>query len=244
MKKNEKIKNFLVAISSAYKNGIVACYKNAENALVEKRYQLLVFNILGLLGLIAIPFVIAHGLYSLWENVIFPILGIVAILACLFHDKIEKLFDKPTQPIVNEKKCMQFILEVMTELHSRIYILKPFGVENLHFNIKQKTPFFDFTFTANMAGDSVFDDVSLAEIRHIIQERITERLNHGNACGIPKSVHNNSPSLVITDVRVAGNRYIYECVFVDNQAALKYVNSRNSGGNDSVSQIQASDDIF
>jgi hypothetical protein len=202
--------------------------------------------LIALLIILAILSFIVFLSVILWENVIFPILGVVAILVIFFGEHITVMFKKPIQPIVNvsQDNCVQFILEVMTEMYSRIYILKPFGIENLHFKIKQQAPFFCFVFSATMAGDSVFDDVSIAEIKYIIQERITERLYYGNANGIPYSIHGDCVSLVITDVKVAGNRYNYECVWVNNQAALDYVISRNNNGGDSVSQIPPNDDTF
>jgi hypothetical protein len=182
----------------------------------------------------------------LFEKVIEPILVILAFIVFLFHDKIYEMLKKPVQLTddISQDTCMQFILEVMTELCSRIFILKPFGIDSLHFKVKQKSPFFGFGFTAAMSGDSVFDDVSIAEIKHTLQERITERLYYGNANGIPYSIFGNSPSLIITDVKVGGNRYVYECVWVDNQAALDYVCSRANIGGGSATQIQANDDLF
>jgi hypothetical protein len=146
---------------------------------------------------------------------------------------------KPTLPTVplDITACKVFILVIITEMYLRLRILKPFGEESLRFAQKQLQPCFIFSFEVEMSEGAAFDEASIAEMKAVIQGRINERLFCGKSFGIPYVVFGGCPSLVITDISVAGNKYIFEVVWVNCKEALDYVNSRmNTGENSHAAQ--------
>jgi|GEM_PF-5352919 len=154
-------------------------------------------------------------------------------------------FGNTQQVALDCTACKELLLNVMSEVTPQIQIIKPFGVDSMHFADKFKPFFYAFTFDVFMDKNAPADDVSLAENRFIVQERIEDKLKNDENCEIIPNSYNGMVSLQITSVNVVGKKYKYECVWVDNQEAYDFVCKRlNTDGRDCNANTPPNDDIF